>query len=325
MASDSKDKAVPPREPGQWFLDHALELGAVAISLLAAALYLVGRAGLMGWYEAAGVPQLVFSWSAQDVVILGLTDERTWLLMLAAAGGSALYFGLLSLLSAALSNLSAKVKYLNERGETVWSRCKRCFRVRVARRARQSRRSNAALATSHWRALGKKGDLRRQIVKAKKSPYQPPLGIVVILLSAVGLMAATFAYAGLLLLLYRTPYLNALRAFHEQHLAASGQEAPMRQLPSWAQVRRPLSQVERDQAILRGQQQLAAYPFVRVTSKGTGEGGSAESDCGWLVQASGGMLVLLTSQGLLVKNFGDAGFAWQPQLAGSCPQKPNPA
>lgn len=233
MESKSKEKAALSLDPGQWLLDHALELCAVAASMLAAACYLVGRAGLVGWYEAAGVPQLMFSWSTQDVIIRGLTDESTWLLVLASAGGSVLYFGLLSLLSAGLSRLATRVKYLKQRGETVWSRGERRLRVHAARRARRDHSSGAALATLRWRALGTRGDLRRQLVKAKSSTWQPPVSLLAIVLGACVLITVTFVYAGLLILLYRAPYMNASRAFQDQYLAATGREPPVRRLPTW--------------------------------------------------------------------------------------------
>ncbi|MCE4540779.1 hypothetical protein LXT12_26470 [Pelomonas sp. P7] len=326
MGSKSKKKAAPSRDPGQWFLDHALELSAIATSMLAAACYFIGRAGLVGWYETAGVPQLVFAWPAQDIIIRGLTDEDTWLLVLLSVGGSALYFGMLSLLSAWTSRIAARVRDLRNRGETVWTRGERRLRVWAARRARRAHTSAAALATLRWRALGKRGDLRRQLTKAKALRWQPPVGLLAIVLAACALLAVTFAYIGSMGLLYRAPYTNAARAFNDQYAAATGREAPARQLPSWAQVREPRSKTSLQASIERGRRQLAAYPFVRLKAKEASAGVEAaaveEADCGWLVQASGGVLVLLTSDGLLVKNFGDGAFSWQTVAPESCSKQP---
>jgi len=316
MGAKRKQKASRSRNPAQWFEDHALELCVVVITLMTAVCYFIGRAGLVGWYDAAGVPQLVFSWPAQDVVIRGVTDEDIWLLVLLAFGGSGLYFLTLSLVSALISKQAAKVRDLRDRGETVWSRGERRLCVWAARRARLAHSPSAALATVRWRTLGKRGQLRRKARKAVSKPWQPPVGVVAMVLAACVLIAVTFGYASLILLLHRAPYANGVRAFSDQYLAATGQEPPLRQLPSWAQLQVPMSEASKEAAILRGRRLLAGYPFVRVTPKDADSGG--EVDCGWLVQASGGALVLLNSQGLLFRSFGDAGFSWKPVAPDAC-------
>lgn len=44
---------------------------ALIIGLLTSACYAIGRARLLGWHEAAGIPQLSFSWPIQDVILFG--------------------------------------------------------------------------------------------------------------------------------------------------------------------------------------------------------------------------------------------------------------
>lgn len=69
-------------------------------------------------------------------------------------------------------------------------------------------------------------------------------------------------------------------------------------------------------AVAAGRAQLGRYPFVQLSSKEAEAG--VKRVCGWLVQASGGQVLMLTVDGLVMKNFGDGAFDWTTESPDQC-------
>jgi hypothetical protein len=99
-------ESIPP-----WIKEHGLKLMGYVATMLVAATYAIGRSRILGQYDAAGMSQLMSTWSVQDVFIQGFMDSNAWsaaftsvLLALCVAAVVALIVGILIFQKQKLSN-----------------------------------------------------------------------------------------------------------------------------------------------------------------------------------------------------------------------------
>jgi len=205
----------------EWLREHWAQLAIWLASVATAACYLIGRAWLLGWYDAAGVPALMFTWSAQDIVIRGLADASTWLVIALGLFGAMVYFMLLDLGSQQISRFSKKIAR-RLRGEG-WSRLslRRRF-ASSARKARLQGAADASVLSARWRTLGKRGAAQLVEAKKKRAKWEPK-GSVIFGLIGISLLVGGFGLYMLVLLLYNRPYGEGVRAYRLQYAAATGQ------------------------------------------------------------------------------------------------------
>jgi hypothetical protein len=184
-----------------------------------------------------------------------------------------------------------------------------------ARRARHAQLQSAKGATERWRALGKRGTYRVPSKAFAKSTRRPSsvfvggIAVLSLLLMTLGL------YVAGAVLLFEHPYHAGAQSFREQYFAATGRQAPRRHLSAWKLAGQPLAKAD-DTAITAARAQLGRYPFVELSSKDAEAG--EKRLCGWLVQASGGQVLMLTADGLVMKNFGDGAFGWTTESPDRC-------
>lgn len=315
----SSQQADPPilQDQGQgWLREHALQLLVMSTASLTAGSYLVGRAGIQGWYDAAGVPSLWFVWPFQDIVIRGLVDSSTWVVVAGAILVVVAYFVALESGSTWLSKRVAKWRRLRTRGERsdrLKSRKRRALQARQALRMHDS----VAIGIKEWRRPipGRRGVRRVETPpgKGKRWRLSKPMTLG---LMAVGVIISMFSlYVAAIVLLYERPYRIGVDQFRKQYVAATGRQAPARRPPGWRMAGQSPTKVD-DAYVLSGREQLGGYPYVRLSSKGAD--GSNARICGWLVQAAEGRVLLLTSDGLSMKNFGDGAFEWDAESPGGC-------
>lgn len=316
LSSSQVDKEQPKaRSDSNWLRDQGLQLLVVITSSLTAACYLVGRAGLLGWYEAAGVPILSFSWSFQDVVIRGMTDAKTWLLVAVSVIGLALYLMALDMASGRFSKASDAWSRFRARGESLDGLGLRKRWAWEARLARRGHLASAEASSLRWRVLGKRG-ANRVHSKAFAKNLSKPSSVIVGGIAVLWLLLITLGlYVAGAVLLVQHPYNIGAQSFREQYFAATDREAPARHYVAWkSKGYRPVRTSA--MAASRGRTQLSGYPYIQLFYR---EGDSAEKRlCGWLVQASGGVVLMLTSEGLVMKNFGDGAFQWKTESPDSC-------
>jgi hypothetical protein len=302
----------------RWFQDQGLQLLVVVISLTTTACYLIGRAGLLGWYGASGVPVLALSWPAQDVVIKGISDASTLLIIAVAALAVCAYFFLLEVTSGRLNRYVTKWLRLRQRGEP-------CDRVALRRRWAEAARSSALRKTddavewrARWRVLGKRGRFRRPTaIRPSRSGQLSPVAASA-LIAALCLIVLSCSYILGAIFLYVQPYNAGARSFRAEYVAATGRPPPVLVVDADGTVTNTgevstilPSEVE------GGRQRLLAYPYVEVT----GDFGGPQKPavlCGWLVEGTGNQLLLLTRAGLFWQNFGDQPFSWKRRPAGMC-------
>jgi len=261
------------------------------------------------------VPSLWFVWPFQDIVIRGLADSSTWVVVVGAILAVVAYFVALESISTWLSKKAANWRRLRARGETL---DRLGLRKRWAQEAWQARHMHdiAAIgAMERWRFLGKRGACRVRAALRPGERWQlskpMTLGLV-----AVGVLISMFGlYVAVIVLLYERPYRIGADQFRKQYVAATGRQAPARRPPGWRMTGQSPTKVD-DAYVSSGREQLGGYPYVRLSSNGAG--GSNARICGWLVQAAEGRVLLLTSDGLLMKNFGDGAFEWDTQSPGGC-------
>jgi hypothetical protein len=296
-----------------WLREQGLQLCVVITSAMAASCYLVGRAGLLGWYDAAGIPQLVFSWSIQDIVIRGLYDAQSWILVVAAGIVGALYLVVLDLISGRLSKAYVAWNKLRARGERL---DRVSLRSRWSLKARHLRLSGdvaAEVASQRWRALGKRGLYRSRSLSTRSAKFSGTIAYSA--LAIVTLMFLGSLYVVGVILMFERPYKTAAESFQEQYLAATGHLAPSRRPMAWAQ-KRTWSKSELEEAEERGRAQLGRYPFVRLVTKEPLL--DTENLCGWLIQAASGQILMLTAQGIVMRSFGDSHFSWRTEAPEAC-------
>jgi hypothetical protein len=249
-----------------------------------------------------------------------MADAETWLLVAACVVGVALYFAVVDIASGRLSRVSKAWARIQARGETMDRLNLRKRWAWEARRARLGHEASSLEATQRWMVLGKRGAYRVVKPRSLANKWQPSSVLASCIAVFLLLLAILAFYLLGALLLFELPYNAGMQSFRAQYLAATGREVPQRHLTSWKLAGRNRSFVNLDDTVVaNGRNQLVRYAFVRVTSKAL----DADEDplCGWLVQGSGNQLLLLTTEGLVMKNFGDIAFGWKTEVPGGCPSK----
>lgn len=289
--------------------DHWSQVLVLFVSLLAAACYMIGRAKLLGWYDAAGIPALLFSWSFQDVVMRGLADKKTWLL--------AFVIGVLGVTAFAISDWLSTWLYRSarsDRGEG-WDRLG--LRKRWAHRARElrlQRHPDAKKASENWRTLGRRG--RRNLVRAKvqgresEASSSSVLSVLLILMLVLG-----FCVHFLVNFVYGVSYRQGYRSYWLEHIAAT-EGAPIGRSPKgWGE--KSLSFEVTAEMKAEGRANLQSYAYVQVSVLGSDKA-AEPAICGWLVQGTGSQLILLNKEGLQVLTFADLPFKWRSIAPDQC-------
>jgi hypothetical protein len=279
-----------------WLRDHALQLLALASSALAGACFFVGRSELLGWYYAAGVSHLAFTWSVQDVVIRGVLRSQTWLY--------AFLFAFAAAIGVALLDWFVDVKdRLRRRGES----CNRlALRKRFVHRARATRLGQlptAQLETARWKTLGKRGRFRKAL-RTPGAAGRTPLSLRTrAVLVAICLFYVFCLYLGAVLTLFIPAYQDGADKFRALHVAVTGRFPHARQLKGWSSSQPDASRGEPIESwIAKGRAELAGVAYVRVESEAATDKSPL---CGWLLNEAENRLLLLTTSGLVMKSFGD--------------------
>jgi hypothetical protein len=293
-----------------WLLEHGLQLLAVAFSALAAACYFVGRSALLGWYQAAGVSHLTFLWSAQDVMIRGVMQSWSWLY--------ALLITFMIALGVALVDAFASTRdRLRMRGESRSLRALRWRFATEARAGRLARLATAALATARWRALGKRGAYwkkPRPRVTTRRAGVPVWLGAV---LAAVCLFYFMCLYVAGLLVFHIPAFNDGANEYRALHVAATGHFPPYRQAEEREGYNARLERIKPlAEWIAQGRKQLFALSYVRLD--GVAATNAPRSVCGWLMHEQDNRVLLMTSTGLLLKNFGDQPHSWTAREPNDC-------
>lgn len=307
-----RESSKSETDPG-WLRDHWSQILILFVSLLASTCYLIGRARLLGWYNAAGVPPLLFNWSTQDLVIKGLADTRSWLLMLTIGVSGATGFAAIEGTSAWLIRRVQKCSHLRGRGESLDRLNLRKRWAKKARALRLTKHEDARLATEHWRMLGWRGSKR--FAKNAKSirKFRLPHGVEFNLL-LIALLIFGFCIYSLIHLFYADSHTRGYRDYCLEHLAAtqqwpnSGTPKGWQHKPNWPAVTPEL--------IADGRTRLKGYAFVRVSELGKEKERTVL--CGWLIQGAASQLVLLGQEGLQVVTFADVPFQWQHTTPEEC-------
>ena len=291
-----------------WLGEHGIELLVVATSLFTAACFCIGRANLMGWYDAAGIPPLTFSWSPQDLVIRGFLHSRTWWLLICSIGGTLLYYATLAFLAFAYRKLRSRWRSSRVNGWPAGN--ERDAPHDDARHGSSEMSVSCELLMEPVAHAGTKS-----LSKTSKTGD----GLLFALgFASLMLVASAFVLGNTLL--FAEPYAQGASSFRNQFLAATGHAAPRRVIPSVGGpqgIAKTASNAAPTDSLASGLQELGGYAFVEVSS--TKDGGSSDPRvCGWLVQASGNQLLLLTIEGISMTNFGDGAFAWQLVDPESC-------
>ncbi|MGJ7614124.1 MULTISPECIES: hypothetical protein [unclassified Variovorax] len=333
QASDGVPQAFPELPPASdespkkrktsWLTDHWSQALVLCLSLVTAACYLVGRAKLLGWYDAAGIPQLMFSWSAQDLVIKGLVESETWLLLLAGVAGFACLSAAMDIATAGMRRLLLERSRLQLRGEACDRLGLRKRMAREARRLRKAKDARALQATRHWQMLEKRGVFRKAPKKSLRKPthwassdaYKSLLllPILFLLMMAYLLVNAFYAWS----------YRNGARSYWMEYAAATNNWPPSRVAGGWKP--KETDRVLLEELAKGGRERLREYAYVHVRRlEADPKDDPRSSDqpiCGWMMQASGNVLVLLNASGLLVVNFSDSPYRWSSVPHDACATK----
>jgi hypothetical protein len=313
-----QDKSATPEKtesPAQaWLRDHGPQLAVVVLSLLTTACYLIGRAWLLGWYEAAGVPSLLFAWSVQDVVIRGAFHAGTWLMLGASIVVALLYLLVADVVSRMIERRFEERARLRQRGEDCDRLSLRRRWAHEARSARLSGNSESSGATVRWRMLGTRGKYRLESSNRITSKRRAPRSALYFLISLCVVGGGIATYMLVLKLLFDSPYAAGAQSFRTQYAAATGQWPPRRGPGSWEFDDGPTTPLS--DAIAAGRAALRKYPYVRVQASGSD--GTADTHCGWLVQGSGNQVLMLTPTGTKILSFGDSSFSWSMIEPDSC-------
>lgn len=307
-----------------WLRDHWSQMVVFFVGLLTAACYFIGRAKLLGWYDAAGVPILLFNWAAQDLVIRGLADHGTWIL--------AVTVGILGVMGFAASNaiaewLHGRLKQVEHRAKKFlkWLRRKESFdqlglRKRWAYRVRDLRRQkspDAKLAAEHWRVLGPRGREYPVNIKSMPAPTRKikiPLDLVVGLLVILLLIVGLFVYL-LIVFFYDSAYRQGRKDFILEYIAATDHLPEVRAPKDWRE--RSINFEITEQIKLEGRSRLKEYAYVQVTGLKNASDSQA-TICGWLIQGAGSQLLLLNREDLRMVTFADSPFQWRSVSPDKC-------
>ncbi len=291
-----------------WLSEHGIELLVVATSMFTAACFCIGRANLMGWYDAAGIPALTFSWAPQDLVIRGFFKSRTWWVLIASIGGALLYFGSLAILGFA---------YRTARSRWRSTRLSRWLSGNFVDSLRDGKADEASESGVSCELVAESVE-RPQTEGAATVAKRRDVAVLAIAL-IVFLLAVTL-FLACNKLFFLDPYAEGVDSFRAQFIAATGHAPPTRvpvaEVGKQAVGKLVMSRAEADASAI-GHRQLEGYAFVEVS--GIKDGGSSDPRaCGWLVQSSGNQVLLITVEGISMTNFGDGAFAWRMVDPKSC-------
>jgi hypothetical protein len=141
---------------------HALPTVLAGLTVAGVAGYAVGRAYLEGWYTAAGISPLAFSWEVQYVVLRGLSSD----VLLLWIGG----LGTIS----ALILLYGIVDVVSEHLRGWWTRRQqRKGRIRAPEQSSKARPLVRRFGVSFFLATRKPSPVRCWIVRPNPDPFNP--------------------------------------------------------------------------------------------------------------------------------------------------------
>jgi hypothetical protein len=292
-----------------WLREHALQLLTLASSALAAACFFVGRSELLGWYHAAGVSHLAFTWSVQDVIIRGVLRSQTWL--------SAFAFAFFTAIGVALLEWCVDLKdRLQKRGESCDRLALRKRFVDRARAARLEQLPNASLETARWKVLGTRARVQKTPGASGAAERAPlSLGTRAVLV-AIGLFYVFCLYLAAVLTLFIPAYQDGADKFRALHVAATGRFPPARQPKVLSSGSSDAGKNEPIETwATRGRAELAGVAYVRVESEALADNTPL---CGWLLNEQENRVLVLTRSGLVMKNFGDQSHAWTSRDPEQC-------
>lgn len=309
-------------DPGRTSLPLSwLEIAGILLSFigaLAGLFFVVGRGYLAGWYDAAGVPMLTFSWPWHDVVLRGFTDGPTWLLTVFAAATASIYVPAIAILGGVLERGISRWRYLSRRGEGLLEHFRRSRLAAKARKATLDRAANAEELFDAWWKLRYRGaKWRRHRNRRQKLEWwvQP---IVVGVISLGSLVAATALYGLFNILFWDHPYRKGGREFRELYEAVTSSSHLYRNPEATAA---PSSGASTGAAMApapsTSAQALSRYSFVAVRRLDP-DPNAQGSTCGLLLQEFGNRLLLLNRSGLHTLVFGDAPYSWHRVSAEAC-------
>jgi hypothetical protein len=286
-----------------------LQLLTFASSALAALCFFVGRSELLGWYHAAGVSHLTFNWSVQDVIIVGVLRSHTWLY--------AFVFTFFTAIGVALLEWCVDLNdRLQRRGESCDRLALRKRFVNQARATRLGQLPTAQLETARWKVLGKRARVQKTS-GASGAAERAPLSLRTrAVLVAICLFYVFCVYLVAVLTLFIPAYQDGADKFRALHVAATGRFLPARHPRGSSSGRSDASKSEPIEAwIARGRAELAGVAYVRVENEALAD---KPPLCGWLLNEAENRVLLLTSSGLVMKNFGDQPHAWTPRDPEQC-------
>lgn len=304
----------------------SVQMCVVAIGLLTAMCYALGRARLLGWHEAAGLPLLTFSWPFQDVLLTGFLSVEHWFYVAATAISALILIAVQLIATEKMELLSKRFSDRRSKGE----RCDQiCLRQRFAIRARQARLGKMGLNPVQERlrhlALGIRGNSK----KLSNLGERKQNAITGTLRSAAMLILGALALC-LVALVYFISVWFIARAYHEgearfldEYYTATG-SIPYLYLHG-GQIKEVNSEPKKQPIATRLTKTptvvLLRYAYVRVVPnmnlKAAAEGGEL---CGWLIQSSQNQVLLLTKKGLQMLAFGDQPFALTQVAPEECPK-----
>lgn len=257
------------------------------IGVFAPVLYFLGRAQLIGWYKAAGVSQLAFSWSTQDLIIMGLAAFWVGAKIIAAAViilvASVLV--IVFVLNPSVQILERRLQHRLRDGSRENFEKRNCI-AQLARESRLSKNVNAIAATQIWKNLGKRGRKKR----SRKNWNENLFGDIKYLLFGILLSYVCAVVWAVCYVAYGYFIEEGKNKFYLDYLGATG--------------RYYLSQKNAPEDVfLKAREAVKnAYPFVKLT-------GGGELVCGWLVNYQNGTILLMSESGLILKTYTGQGFS----------------
>lgn len=306
------------QEKQKFSLNEAfLPIIAITIGLLTSACYAIGRAQILGWHEAAGIPQLSFNWPAQDIIFIGFLAIDRWFYFVAAISALIIWITFQMSATEYIEELLKPIKNRIDRGENLsqlklrkrFANLTRGIRTgRIAGDPLQSRSAHLILGWRGRKRIAKKGTKKSSSKKIQFIAF----GILGVF-SLVIIFVTYLAISWFILTEYRagkerfaTENSYAINAFatvkNPKASSDTSNIAPLIKAPIVSEsIKKP------------------PYTYVKILSSVNSDPKAKSfSTCGWLVQSTNNQLLLFQSSGIQFLYFGDQSYTWHPIDFGSC-------
>ncbi|AVR94278.1 hypothetical protein [Pseudoduganella armeniaca] len=268
---------------------HLFESIALAIALIGTFAYALGMAFYDGWSEMAGIPVSYFQYSTYEIVRKGIGVPEPWL-----------YTAFFSVF------VLAYIFFINA-WET-WSRQRKITKGRMdtAQAAKTERRSAAFTqrhklpSNSQWRALGRRGTMAVTPLKAKTAKQLRRRALVLDLVRAFMpvffFCACVLIYKAFFTFAVSPAVIEGRKSYLQLYIAVAGK------LPPNLTQLRPSNDYFLELGCL-GVSKLKNYIAIDIPSNI-----KQEPRSGYIIEASGNNFVLLTTNGIKIKSYGDSGY-----------------